>query len=295
MDPITVFTIVILFVLGSVVGSFLNVVIYRLPRGESIVYPGSHCPRCGRALTAADLVPLLSWLLLRGRCRSCAARISARYFGVEMLTALLFVGAFHSEHFSIQGDPASLPFHLASVAHKLILVCLFVPIIFIDQDHRIVPDELSVPLLLVGFAWNVVSGLMGQPWLVSIVTHKEPGLFSLSLPTSLVFAMVCAGVFWLIQWFGEIIFRKEAMGLGDVNIAAGVGANFALLDAFCSFGIAISVGALIGVVLILLRKRDRTDQLAFGPMLLTGALVMMLIPDKIHRLVEMYRATLGGG
>jgi leader peptidase (prepilin peptidase)/N-methyltransferase len=292
MDPAVIFVMIFLFLLGAVVGSFLNVVIYRGPRGESISHPRSHCPRCGRMLQTSDLIPMLSWVALRGRCRTCGVRISPRYFMVELLTALLFLGAYLPHPFSVFDNP-SLAHDLWGLAHRVVLVGLFVPIIFIDEDHKIVPDELSVPLLLVGLAWNVVEGLTGGTWSVDILSPGLASNFSLSLPNSVVFACVCAGIFWLIQWFGEIVFHREAMGLGDVNIAAGIGANLPLLASLCSFAIAIGVGALIGVILILLGKRERTDLLAFGPMLLTGALIMLLFPGPVERWVCHYRQSLG--
>ncbi|MCA1597401.1 MAG: prepilin peptidase [Chloroflexi bacterium] len=206
-----------LFVMGATIGSFLNVVIYRLPRGESIAHPGSHCPRCGRALTwwPPDLIPILSWLILQRRCRSCGAGISARYAGVELLTACLFVAA----GWNLQFVPS------LALLHHILFIGLAIPIIFIDQDHRIVPDELSAPLFALGLAWNVVEGVSHHPWLVTVVTHGAPYRFDISLPTSLVFAPICAGIFWLIRWFGEIVFKKEAMGL--------------------AFGPALMVGALV--------------------------------------------------
>ena len=290
MDPLFLFLIVLLFMLGAVVGSFLNVVIYRLPRGESISHPRSHCPRCGLTLAAADLVPMLSWVLLRGRCRSCGIRISPRYFAIELLTALLFVSAYLSHSFT--SNSPDLVWAMSTLIHNLVLIALFVPMIFIDQELKIVPDELSAPLFVIGLLWNVASGVTGHEWMVTLATHGSDNLFDLSLPTSLVFATICAGIFWLIQWFGEIAFRKEAMGLGDVNIAAGIGANFPLIHALCSFGIAIGVGAIVGVFLIVIRKREKTDQLAFGPMLLAGALFMMLAPHPIEQGIQAYRSRL---
>jgi leader peptidase (prepilin peptidase) / N-methyltransferase len=287
--PSTILSI-FLFTLGAVIGSFLNVVIYRLPRGESIVYPGSHCPRCGRALRANDNIPLIGWLSLGGRCRSCGVRIPIRYFGVELLTGLLFVAAGAAGGF--------LP-DLALV-HSLLLIALFIPIIFIDQDLRIVPDELSAPLLLLGLIWNGIDAAAGRPWLITLqgpTPNAATGAFSVSLPTSIVYAVICAGIFWLVQWFGEIVFRKEAMGLGDVNIAAGIGANFPLLAALLSFGIAVGLGAVVGVGLILMQRgkqAGRIDhQVAFGPMLLAGALIMLVAPGPAYHLVGLYQASVG--
>ncbi|MDQ2730568.1 MAG: prepilin peptidase, partial [Armatimonadota bacterium] len=172
MDPFFAASILLLFVLGTMIGSFLNVVIYRLPRGESVVGDTpSHCPRCGRRLGAADLVPLFSWLALRGRCRSCGTRISSRYFGVELLTGLLFVGVFLALGFTPAPGEPLLQYHLLQLTHGLILVCLFVPMIFIDQDLQIVPDELSAPLFVIGLVWNIVEGLTGHPWLVTLNTQ----------------------------------------------------------------------------------------------------------------------------
>ena len=215
------------FVFGSIVGSFLNVCIYRIPAGKSVVFPGSRCG-CGKPIAWYDNIPILSWIILRGKARCCGAPFSGRYPFVEFLTGLLFLLAWVGE---------SIPVALCLWA----FFALLVPAIFIDLDHFIIPDRFSVGGMFVGIFLSVlVPELHGFANPGGIATYS-------GLSTALVGALVGSSV---LYWFGalaEIVFRKEALGQGDVKLAGCFGA-------FCGWqGAVFSLfaGAVIGTVLLL--------------------------------------------
>jgi leader peptidase (prepilin peptidase)/N-methyltransferase len=224
---------VLVFVFGTVIGSFLNVVIWRLPRGESLVYPGSHCPHCNRDLRAWENIPLFSFLALRARCRTCKQSISWRYFCVELLTAGLFLALFL--HFGPTAE---------AVAYCLFAAAL-IAAFFIDWTLFIIPDELNTFALLVGFGLNV--------WYIARPDTQPHGLYGWPpliggwLPRSLPGAMICAALFVFIQMLGLALFHKDAMGEGDVKLARAIGALMPLRLALVSFFLAIGVGAVYGL------------------------------------------------
>ena len=235
---------------GLIIGSFLNVVVYRLPRGESVVFPGSHCPSCDTPIKAYDNVPVLSWLILRGRCRSCHSSISARYPLVEAVTAGLLVAVVLT-----QGDGADLWLGLA-------FVVLLVPVTLIDLDHRIIPNTL----MLIGTVVSVV-----------ILLLTDPGALSEHL-----IAGAAAGGFLLIA----ALAYPGGMGMGDVKLAFVMGLFLgrnvapALLAGFL-------LGSIVGG-LIMARKgvaAGRKTKVPFGPFLAVGGLIGLFFGDAI---VEWY-------
>ena len=235
---------------GLIIGSFLNVVVYRLPRGESVVFPGSHCPSCDTPIKAYDNVPVLSWLILRGRCRSCHSSISARYPLVEAVTAGLLVAVVLT-----QGDGADLWLGLA-------FVILLVPVTLIDLDHRIIPNTL----MLIGTVVSVV-----------ILLLTDPGAL-----TEHLIAGTVAGGFLLIA----ALAYPGGMGMGDVKLAFVMGLFLgrnvapALLAGFL-------LGSIVGG-LIMARKgvaAGRKTKVPFGPFLAVGGLIGLFFGDAI---VEWY-------
>lgn len=216
------------FVLGSIVGSFLNVCIYRIPEGKSIVYPGSRCGCCGAPIRWYDNIPIFSWIRLRGKARCCGAAFSIRYPLVEFLTAVLFLIAW------IQFPPI-----VALCAW--VFIGLLVPLVFIDLDHFFIPDRFSVGGLFVGV---LLSALVPE-----LHGYANPGGIAVlsGLGSAVIGALVGSAV---VYWFGavaEIVFRKEAMGQGDVKLAGCFGA-------FCGWqGAVFSLfgGALIGTVVLM--------------------------------------------
>ena len=223
--------LVIAFAVGAVIGSFLNVVIWRVPRGESVVTPGSHCPHCDRALVWWENIPLVSFLALRARCRTCGGKIRWRYFWIELITALLFVAVIG--RFGATADGVAFCLFAAALLAALA----------IDIEHYIIPDSVNTFALAVGISRDVWGLAIGEP--------QHALLFG--LPRSVVGAIACAAVFVAIQAMGMALFRKDAMGDGDVKLARAIGAMLPLSLAMVSFLFAVGVGAVIGGIVVVVR------------------------------------------
>jgi leader peptidase (prepilin peptidase) / N-methyltransferase len=225
-------------VLGAIVGSFLNVVVYRLPRHESLVTPASHCPRCGTPVKPYDNIPILSFLLLRGRCRTCAAPISPRYPLVEALTAALCIGAVLVHHSA------------AEIALSVALILFVVPAALIDLEYRIIPNRLTA----LGAVAAIVIGLVLDP-------AGEP---------ERLIAGAAAGGFLLLA----ALAYPGGMGMGDVKLAAVMGLFFGQAVAPAML-IALIAGVLVGAFIIARKGavEGRKTAVPFGPFLALGALV----------------------
>lgn len=271
--------ITIAFVYGAVVGSFLNVLIWRLPRDESIIRPGSHCPSCNTLLRAWDLVPFFSFLIQRCKCRYCGAKISWRYFAVELITACYFAVLYNAFGYDLLRFVAFALFGAALIA-----------ILFIDLDHWIIPDQLSVFAIAVGVV-HEVTGLALRREGYEPVRLAFPG-FENGLPMlqSVVGMMVCGGIFLAIAVLSYYVFKKEALGGGDIKLAAAIGANMALGLSLLSFFVAVALGSVIGVGLIALGKKTRKDYVPFGPMMVVGALIAIFYGTE---LIELWRNYVG--
>ncbi|MBW3623740.1 MAG: prepilin peptidase [Armatimonadetes bacterium] len=256
------FGAVIMFLYGLVVGSFLNVLIYRMPKEESVTTPPSRCPSCDTRLRPRDLIPLFSFLLSRTRCRYCGEKVSWRYFGVELLTGVLFAATVLINGFT----------------WDTILECLFVAVLiaifFIDLDHFIIPDELNLAGVVIGVARDMLKLALDPSWALARIPIPFTGAV-VHAPRSLVGILVCAGLLYLIALIGTWMFKKDAMGMGDVKLAAAFGANLTLAGVLVAFFFAVGIGAVVGVLLMATRLRSREDMLPFGPFLVTGALVAM--------------------
>ncbi len=229
------------FLIGLAFGSFLNVCIYRIPRQKSVVLPASACPQCGAAIRAYDNVPVFSWLLLGGKCRNCRARISPRYIIVEALTALLFLASY---------------LHANSMAEAFKL-CLFsflvLGLIFIDAEHHLLPDKLTLPGLAAGLAFSLLVPVEGILPYMDRIAH--PSL--LWLVNSLLGAAFGA---LFIYAAGEIYFRMRGvhgMGFGDVKLMAMVGAYLGIKLTLLTILLASCLGTLFGVALMLAVWRKR--------------------------------------
>jgi leader peptidase (prepilin peptidase)/N-methyltransferase len=223
---------------GAVVGSFLNVVIWRLPRGQNLAHPRSACPRCGALIRWFDNVPVLSWLLLRARCRGCKAAISARYPLVEALTAALFVLAYRSWG----------PDMPTSIAVCAVLAAL-VAISFIDLDHKRIPDVITKPGMVLGVVCAPFLALHPRDWIKDL----NPGMnafFHAGAGLIAGYLLILA-----IRILGKLAFRKEAMGLGDAKLLAFVGAFTGPQAAVYALILACLAGAVIGIALFVIGKR----------------------------------------
>lgn len=248
MTPTTIEIGIVAF-LGLAIGSFLNVVIHRLPRGGSLVSPGSRCPSCGYDLGPLDNIPVLSYVMLAGRCRSCRARISPRYPLVEIATAGLFLA-----HYAIFGWTPLL-------AVRLLFAASMVALFAIDLEHHLLPDAITLP--------GIVAGLLASLWL-------PPGIRD-----ALIGALVGGGVLWLI---GEAYYRysgEEGMGGGDVKMLAMIGAFLGWELVIVTLVFSSIAGSLIGVLLIVTRRGGMKYALPYGTFLSIAALVASLYGASI--------------
>jgi leader peptidase (prepilin peptidase)/N-methyltransferase len=258
----------ILFGLGTSLGSFLNVCIYRLPLDKSIVSPPSHCPSCGTRLSPPDLVPIFSYLALRGRCRYCGARISPRYAVVEFLTGAWFVALYL--RFGVFGDFRAP--EIFTGCQFAVFSAMLIAIFFIDLDHYIIPDQFSLGGAACGLAFGIAglalglrSGYMGVRWLPDAI----PGMF------------LGLAVFALIISLGSRVFKKEAMGMGDLKLAAAMGANLGVASFLLATFLGVLIGTLVSVVLMIGRRKGLRDLIPFGPMLVVGTMVAMIWGPQI--------------
>jgi leader peptidase (prepilin peptidase) / N-methyltransferase len=279
----------IALIYGTVVGSFLNVCIWRMPRDESIAKPASHCPQCNTPLRAWDMVPLISFLVQGRRCRYCKTPISWRYFGVELLTGAYFVFAYYMVVKT--GTSAEYVKFLAYALFGASLIAIF----FIDLEHYIIPDQLSVFGIVLGVAYDAIGLATGKsdaymrPYSIPV-----PGLSSdIPLPQSIVGILVCGGAFLAIAIISYYVFKKEGMGGGDVKLAAAVGAVLGWKLAMLSFFLAVFLGSVIGVGLIVAKKKSRKDYVPFGPMMVAGAVIAMFYGKYIIHAWMVYSGLAG--
>jgi leader peptidase (prepilin peptidase)/N-methyltransferase len=237
-------------VLGAIVGSFLNVVTYRLPRHESLITPASHCPGCGAPVKPYDNIPILSWLLLRGHCRSCSQPISPRYPLVEALTAALCVGAV------LVHDTA------AGIALSIALILIVVPSALIDLEHRIIPNRITLLGAVAALALGLALDPAGEP--------------------ERLIAGAAAGGFLLLA----ALAYPGGMGMGDVKLA-GVMGLFLGASVAPALLIALVTGVLLGALVIARKgaQAGRKTAVPFGPFLALGALVAVFVG---HPLVDVY-------
>ena len=235
----------VLFLVGLGVGSFLNVLIHRLPAGESVLFPGSRCPACAAPIRVRDNLPVLSWLRLRGRCRDCRARIPARYPLVELLTGLLFVFAPEG------GDPPL-------VVARLVLGSLLLALAMTDWERMVLPDALTLP----GAAFGL---LLAGP------------RSDLDLVTSAGGAFLGAGLLLLLRALWLRFRRIEAVGLGDVKLLLLIGAFLGPSLALAAIALASALGVLVAGPLLLLGRIRRDTPLPFGTLLALGAAISFFV------------------
>jgi len=264
-------------VLGLVVGSFLNVVIHRLPKmmerqwkrecaefvgeephgeelheGEpySLAFPGSHCPSCGAEITAPQNIPVLSYLLLRGRCANCGVAISLRYPLVELLTAAIWI-------------LCGLSFGVSNaLAAAMLLTAVLISLTAIDLDHQLLPDSLTLPLLWGGLLINIDATFVSLE----------------SAVLGAVFGYLCL---WSLYWLFNISSWKEGMEYGDFNLLAALGAWFDLSALPTIVLLSSLVGAVVGIALIVMRRQDRETPMPFGPFLAGAGLIHLFYPNVL--------------
>ena len=262
------------FWFGACIASFLNVVIWRAPRGESIVSPPSHCPKCSSPIRWWQNIPILSWLALRGRCAACKAPISPRYILVELLGGLLFLAAFlHMLKFG-------LPLHFLVV--YWIWIALMIVGSFIDFDHQLLPDFVTVGGMALGLVANAYDSFFfwGKIYWENYLLYCVGGL---------AFGF---GLLWLVRWIGSKAFRREAMGMGDVFLMGAVGALFGPVAVLVTLILSSVFGSIVGVGMILLSKTKLGKFVAipYGPYICLGCLAWMFWgPRLVHWYLNLFR------
>jgi leader peptidase (prepilin peptidase)/N-methyltransferase len=257
---------IFIFVAGLIVGSFLNVCIVRMPQEKSIVKPRSHCVRCHHTIPWYDNLPLISFLLLRGRCRFCNEPFSPLYFFIELLTGLTF-WAFY-QYFGL--TPVLVPY--------LFMVCCFIVATVVDFQHRIIPDEISVGGLCFGLFFSLLIPGLHDIETASldfgplILAHLQ------SLGVSLLGVLIGGGCIYAMGILGDFLFKKESMGGGDIKLLAMIGAFMGWQMALLTFFIAPFFGAIFGIIE---KIRTKDTAIAYGPFLVLGALICLFFGDPL--------------
>jgi leader peptidase (prepilin peptidase)/N-methyltransferase len=240
MQQLQIFGDIIAFVLGTIIGSFANVCIYRLPWRQSLLFPGSHCPHCQQAIRPWHNIPLLSYVYLGGRCADCQTTISWRYPLVELLCGLLYVFLYRQFGFSGQSLVLTL------LATSLLIVSC------IDLEHKIVPDVITLP--------GILAGLFASLFITSV-----------GFINAIVGVCLGGGLFFLIA-----ILSRGGMGGGDIKLVAMIGAFLGWQAVLVTIFLGALSGALVGISLMMLKKKGRKDPVPFGPFLAIGALMTMV-------------------
>lgn len=255
------------FLWGASIGSFLNVCIYRIPRDESVIKPRSHCPHCGRLIPWYLNIPVISYLVLLGRCRFCKARITPRYVLVELLVALLFLLVWFKYDLVMGQRPLGLmPTVSAALVPVLWLyVSGLVLATFVDFEHFIIPDSVSIG--------GMVAGVVLSPLVPAMhgADHALGGLIGSGIGLISGF-----GALWLIGAVGKWIFRKPAMGFGDVKLIGAIGAFTGWQGVVFTIVISSLFGSIVGVALVLTGGKRMQSRIPYGPYLATAAVLWIL-------------------
>ncbi|AEE96331.1 prepilin peptidase [Mahella australiensis] len=234
--------LIFIFLFGTVIGSFLNVCIHRIPKGLSIAYPPSYCPKCGQRIKPYDLIPVVSYAILGGKCRHCKEPISIRYPIVEALTGIAFVVSALTYGYSIE------------LLYSLALVSSLMIISFVDIDEGIILDAALIPIVAVG---------------IIAVAVDPSGTWQYAALGALVGACIIGTIYIL----SLIILKKEGMGIGDIKLMAAVGTLLGWQRTLLAFFIGVYIGAIAGIIMIALKKKDMASEIPFGPFLSIGTAI----------------------
>ena len=252
--------LIVVFIFGAVVGSFLNVCIYRIPRKKSIVFPSSACPACEKPIRFYDNIPFVSYLVLKGKCRDCGARISFRYFLIELITAVVFTLIYRrwglSPEFFIQ----------------IFFTAVLIVVSFIDYDFQIIPDILSIG--------GMVAGL--------IISFVRPGF---RVMDAVYGVLIGGGVLFVIAYGYQLLTKREGMGGGDIKLLAMIGSFSGFKGVLFSLIGGSVIGTLVGIPLMLMKGKGEGTRYAipFGPFLsLSAAMYLFLGPGVIHAFNEIF-------
>ena len=241
---------IIIFILGNIIGSFLNVCICRIPENESVVFPPSHCPKCGYKIKWYDNIPIISYfILLRGKCRKCKEKISIQYPIIEMLTGIIFVVIFYK-------------YQLTFLTIKFwIYGSILLTLAIIDLKTYMLPNRLTFSLVILGF-------------LLSFIDPR------ITLFHSFIGAAVYNFPFLILYIFGQEVLKKDVMGFGDVKLGMGIGAFLgytSFIEFYMFFMLSFTVGAVISLILMALKIKNRKDMIPFGPFIALSGLIMLFI------------------
>lgn len=263
--------LVIVFIFGLVVGSFLNVCIVRLPKGRSIVSPPSHCPQCQERIKWYDNIPVLSFFILRGRCRSCGRRISWRYPLVELMNGLFYTWIY------TEFGPGGEMLLIMALCSALIVIT------FIDLDHQIIPDVITLPGMLAGLALGpffMTPLLDPLPFgLAGVFPHAGP--YAAGLLNSFIGLVTGGAPLFIIGWLWEKLRNVEAMGGGDVKLMAMVGSLLGWKGSLLTIMLGALTGSLAGMILIISKRLSMNRVIPFGPFLALGAVITAFYGHEI--------------
>ena len=251
------FLYVFLMCMGAAVGSFLNVLILRIPEGQSIVLPSSHCPKCGHSIRVYDNIPIISYLILRGKCRDCHEKISMQYPIVETVTAIMSLLLFLKFGLSFK--------YLSS----FIFTCALIVITFIDLRHQIIPDVISLPGIPVFFFLAVF-------------------FMNLTVWESLMGILIGGGCLFAIAFLYEIITKREGMGGGDIKLLAMLGAFLGWKSLFFILFVSSLLGAVVGVSAMIIKGQDMKYAVPFGPFLSIAAVVYLFVGADVMKFLFFY-------
>ncbi len=257
----------LVFCFGACMGSFLNVCIWRIPREESVISPGSHCPHCNKAIAWYDNIPIISYLVLKARCRQCGGPISGRYVIVESLIAALFVLVW----LKLGIPSAPPPWGLTPVSTLAIIPIYWLVVFglalgtFVDLEHMIIPDRVSLGGIVLGITFSTLVPAL----------HREPDGYGGFL-TAFLGAAVGVGILWLIAVLGKLIFRKDAMGMGDVKLMGAIGAFFGWQAVLFTLMISSFLGGGVGIALVSSGKKEMQSRIPYGPYIALAALIWLL-------------------
>jgi leader peptidase (prepilin peptidase)/N-methyltransferase len=265
-------------IFGAIIGSFLNVVIHRVPNEESVVFPNSRCPSCGAVIAFYDNIPILSYAVLGAKCRSCKKHISIRYPAVEALTAALFVAvAWHD------GMSVALPF-------DLVFVSALIALVFIDGELKILPDAITYPGMVFALVARIAIPFLSRTPhfddLPSLINGPFEGwpIWLASLGGAVLGALIGGGSLWLMGWVWQKVRNMEAMGLGDVKMMFMVGGYLGWRLTLVTIFIGVLSGSMIGIALMVIEGRyDSKKEIPFGVFLGIGAVAALLFGSQLVR------------
>ncbi len=248
------FLYIFLACLGAAIGSFLNVLIFRIPEGQSIVLPSSHCQKCGHAIRVYDNIPIISYLILRGKCRDCREKISLQYPVVEAITAVMSVLIFVKFGLSFK--------YLSS----FIFTCALIVITFIDLRHQIIPDVISLPGIPVFFLLAVF-------------------FMNVTIWEALLGILIGGGCLFAIAFTYEVITKREGMGGGDIKLLAMLGAFLGWKSLFFVLFASSMLGAVVGISAMIMKGQDMKYALPFGPFLSIAAVAYLFVGEDVTRFI----------